>query len=255
MDPPPGSQQVAPRIVAHRGYSAVAPENTLAAVQAALDAGADGIEWDLQIAACGTPVLFHDDTLDRTTDASGPVAHRTAEELSTLDAGGWFGEAFSGEPVPTFQEALARVGPASVRLFPEVKGPARVEGLDALIQPVLRAGAEDRTTFISAEWDMLEALGDRSPALRLGYVVDRPERMAEAAERALARPGSLLDPDYRILLSDPNLVREVRSLGLPLATWTVNDPNEAERLVELGVSWLTTDEVDRLRDWRDGRPR
>jgi glycerophosphoryl diester phosphodiesterase len=77
-------------IIAHRGYSGRAPENTLAALEAAVAAGADAVEFDLHTAACGTPVLFHDGMLSRTTNGVGPVRRRTLEQLKTLDAGKWF---------------------------------------------------------------------------------------------------------------------------------------------------------------------
>jgi glycerophosphoryl diester phosphodiesterase len=92
---------------AHRGYSAAFPENTLAALEAALDAGAGLVEIDLQRSADGAVVIFHDDTLDRTTDGSGPVAGHTLAELQALDAGSWFGPQFAGEPIPTLDQALA----------------------------------------------------------------------------------------------------------------------------------------------------
>ena len=77
-------------IIAHRGYSAVAPENTLAAVERALEAGADAVEWDVHVAACGTPVLIHDASLGRTTNGFGPVRRRSLSQLQALDAGSWF---------------------------------------------------------------------------------------------------------------------------------------------------------------------
>jgi glycerophosphoryl diester phosphodiesterase len=92
---------------AHRGYSAAFPENTLAALDAAFDVGADLVEIDLQRSADGAVVIFHDDTLDRTTDGSGPVADHTLAQLQQLDAGSWLAPQFAGEPIPTLDQALA----------------------------------------------------------------------------------------------------------------------------------------------------
>jgi len=92
---------------AHRGYSAAFPENTLVAQDAAFDAGADLVEIDLQRSADGAVVIFHDDSLDRTSDGSGPVAGHTLAELQQLDAGSWFGPQFAGEPIPTLDQALS----------------------------------------------------------------------------------------------------------------------------------------------------
>jgi glycerophosphoryl diester phosphodiesterase len=90
----------------HRGYSAAYPENTLAALNAAFDVGADMVEFDLQKSQDGYVVLMHDDTVDRTTDGTGPVDSHTLAELQALDAGSWFDPVFAGEPVPTLEEAL-----------------------------------------------------------------------------------------------------------------------------------------------------
>lgn len=95
-----------PWILGHRGASREAPENTLAAMLRALELGTDGVEYDLRACASGEAILIHDDTLDRTTDARGPVARRTLPELSGVDAGGWFDKRFAGEPLPLFEEAL-----------------------------------------------------------------------------------------------------------------------------------------------------
>lgn len=92
---------------AHRGYSAAYPENTLVAMDAAFDVGADLVEIDLQKTADGAVVILHDDTLDRTTDGTGLVADHTLAEIQALDAGSWLDPAFAGEPVPTLEQALA----------------------------------------------------------------------------------------------------------------------------------------------------
>ena len=94
-------------IWAHRGASASAPENTLAAFRAAEAAGAAGIELDVHLSADGVPVVIHDETVDRTTDGHGPVAALTLCRLRQLDAGRWFAPAFAGEALPTLEEILA----------------------------------------------------------------------------------------------------------------------------------------------------
>ena len=96
-------------IIGHRGYAARAPENTLMSLEAALTAGARAVEFDVHVASCGTPVIIHDDVLDRTTDGSGPVSGQTVEQLRTLDAGSWFDPEFAGERIPTLADALDRV--------------------------------------------------------------------------------------------------------------------------------------------------
>jgi hypothetical protein len=97
-----------PRVLAHRCGGALAPENTLAGLEAAVRIGCRGVEFDIMLAADGVPVLIHDETLERTTDGHGRVAETSWEVLRRLDAGGWFGERFAGEPLPTLQEAATR---------------------------------------------------------------------------------------------------------------------------------------------------
>src|SRR5262245_61294333 len=94
-----------PRLVAHRGGGALAPENTLAGLRLAARLGYAGTEFDVKLSADGVPVLMHDDTLDRTTSGFGPVAPASLAELQDLDAGSWFGRAFTGERVPTYAAA------------------------------------------------------------------------------------------------------------------------------------------------------
>lgn len=99
-----------PAIIAHRGASSAAPENTLAAFRRAADEGAAWIECDVKLTADGRPIIFHDDTLDRTTDGGGVVDDYTLDVIGALDAGGWFSPEFRGEPVPTLEEMLDPAG-------------------------------------------------------------------------------------------------------------------------------------------------
>ncbi|MDT8340515.1 MAG: glycerophosphodiester phosphodiesterase family protein [Longimicrobiales bacterium] len=241
-------------IIAHRGFSARAPENTLAAIRAALDAGADAVEWDMHAAACGTPVLIHDPTLERTTDGTGTVVEHTAEALRALDAGGWFHPDFAGEPVPTFAEALALTEPAGVTVYAEVKGCRDPGDLDRMARTVRQAGMASRTVFISLDFGLVDHLARVAPEARVGYVVDRRERMDDALARArpLGQRG-VVDPDRRFVLREPDLVGRIRSQGNDVAVWTVDDPDEAEALVRAGVRRLTTNRVTDLLRWREAR--
>lgn len=105
-------QGAPPLILGHRGAPRLAPENTLASLRRALELGLDGVEYDLQGSASRDPVLMHDETLTRTTDGHGPVEDAGLTELAALDAGAWFGKAFTGEPVPLLEEALELDGAA-----------------------------------------------------------------------------------------------------------------------------------------------
>ncbi len=237
-------------IIAHRGYSARAPENTLIAIERAISAGADAVEWDVHVAACGTPVLIHDEDLPRTTDGAGLVRRHTLAELRTLDAGRWFGPEFAGERVPSLAEALARArGHAGV--YTEIKGYREPADLAAIMK-VVRAADVPRHVFISLDWEALRYVADHDPDAEIGYVVEASERFAEGLERAAADRRALLDLDRRIVLEQPHLARIARERGVTLAVWTVNDPGEADRLRAAGVTRFTTDQVERLTAWRVG---
>ena len=108
-------------VIAHRGASAYAPENTLAAFDLAIRMGVRHIEFDVHSSCDGHIVVIHDDTLDRTTNGSGPVSNHTLAPLRELDAGSWFGAAFAGERVPTFDDVLSRYG-GRIHIHAEIKG-------------------------------------------------------------------------------------------------------------------------------------
>lgn len=241
-------------VIAHRGYSAVAPENTLAALGAAIEAGADAVEFDLHTASCGTPVLFHDPHLGRTTDGFGPVRRRTLGQLRALDAGRWFSDAFAGERIPTLAEALELVAPADLAIYAEVKGYRELEDLDRMVAIVEAAGLVDRVRFISLDAGIVDRIAGRDREIAVGWVVDDPEAAAAAIEKAGALGGrGMVDFDRRLVLEDPSLVTRTRDAGAEVAVWTVDDPGEADALFDAGVRRFTTNEVERVGAWRTRR--
>jgi glycerophosphoryl diester phosphodiesterase len=127
--------------VAHRGYSYVAPENTLPALAAAGRAGADYVEFDVRTTADGVPVVIHDRTVDRTTDGSGHVWDLTVDEVRGLDAGSWFSPAYAGARVPLLEEVLDLPSPA---LLLEIKPPASREEVKRIMGMVAESRLLDR---------------------------------------------------------------------------------------------------------------
>lgn len=241
-------------IIGHRGYSARAPENTLAAIDRAIAAGVDAIEWDVHVAMCGTPVLFHDVNLSRTSNGVGPIRRRTLAQLQSLDAGKWFAPEFAGEKIPSLAQALERTKGKVRRVYPEVKGFRELEDLDRMVDIVRKADRIASTVFISLDWAILDRIAHQDDKVGIGYIVDEVERFDEALARAAADTRSLVDVDHRILLERPELARRAIELGIPVAVWTVNDPAEATRLRQAGVTRFTTDQVESLLSWRAGTP-
>ena len=230
----------------------MAPENTLAAVSAAIEAGADAVEFDLQVTRDGVPVLFHDATLDRTTDGAGVLCARSYDEVRALDAGRWFGEAFAGEPVPSLAEALARVGDAVRRVYPEVKSFRGERDLDRMADLVVDHGMEDRTVFISMDWRALERIREHRDTVRIGYIVEDASRAAEGLARAAGDPLAMLDFKATLLLDEPSLAARAHEAGIDLAVWTVDEPAQASALLALGVRRITSNRVRELLDWKAG---
>ncbi len=237
-------------IIAHRGYSARAPENTLIALKLGLIAGADALEFDLHTAKDGTPVLMHDETLDRTTDSTGPVASRLPAALRTMDAGRWFEPVFAAEPVPTLAEAFEGVAARSRRLYPEVKRTGRPEDLFEVVRVAKAADAFDHSVFISMDWTALDTIREADARAAIGYIVEDARRAAGAIERATGDARALIDFDARILQADPSLAATCRDQGIELACWTVNSVPQAQELLDLGVPRITTNEVSALAAWK-----
>lgn len=238
-------------IIAHRGFSAAAPENTLASLEAALEAGADAVEFDLHTAACGTPVLFHDTMLSRTTNGVGPLRRRTLGQLKALDAGRWFSPAFEGERIPSFAEALERLRGRIGHVYAEVKGYRELEDLDRMVRIARDCGMLDSVTFISMNWTTLDRVRGQEPDLVVGYIVDESGQIDEALQRAAGDAYALVDLRAD-LLNDPGVARRASEAGVDIAVWTVDDPLLAGRALESGVRRITTNEVTKLVAWKRG---
>jgi len=241
-----------PEIIAHRGFCAQAPENTLSAMEAAIETGVESVEFDLRSAACGTPVLFHDPMLGRTTNGVGPLQRRPLAHLKALDAGSWFSPEFSGERIPTQEEALANLKGRVYRVYQDIKGYREIEDLDRMVSITRDTEMAGATVFLSSDWVVLNRLRRIAPEIQRAYVVESPGDLPEALDRAIVNEGPLLDVEIGVALADPRGVQEALRAGVEVMAWTVDDPAEASAALEMGISRLTTDEVERLLAWRVG---
>jgi glycerophosphoryl diester phosphodiesterase len=241
-----------PEIIAHRGFSAQAPENTLSAMEAALDTGVESVEFDLHTAACGTPVLFHDPMLGRTTNGVGPLGRRPLAQLKALDAGSWFSPEFSGERIPTQEEALANLRNRVYRVYQDIKGYREIEDLDRMANITRDTEMAGSTVFVSSNWMILNRLRRVAPEIQRAYLVESPDNLSEALDRAVVDEGSLLDVEIGVALAHPERIREALRAGVEVMAWTVDDLAEATAALEIGISRLTTNEVGRLLVWRVG---
>lgn len=235
-------------IIAHRGASYDAPENTLAAAKLGWEQKADAVEIDIRISADGRLMVIHDPTTNRTTGKRGTIIRLTAEDARMRDAGAWKGKKFAGEKIP-FLDEVVRILPKDRRLVIEVK--TGVETVP-LLAKVLEASERPMKQFviIAFDGDVAAAAKKRLPActvLRLASYEPRKVSLETliSISRAAGLDGLNLSRKWPI---DPALVRRVKDSGLSLYVWTVDDPNEARRLAEAGVDGITTNRPGWLRE-------
>ncbi|HTI54797.1 MAG TPA: glycerophosphodiester phosphodiesterase family protein [Verrucomicrobiae bacterium] len=226
-----------PLLIAHRGASADAPENTIAAFELALDQGADGLELDIHLSADGHPVVIHDFTLERTTDGAGPVSALSVRELKRLDAGGWCDHRFQGQRVQTLQEILERFRDRA-RFWLELKGgPALYPGLEErVVSTVEIYDVVDRVLVQSFDPAAVGEVRALNRAIRVGIVTAKAP-----LDRTLLRPGAVDAICPALDMCSEGLIGDVRAAGLDCYVWTVNEPAQVDRLVGWGVSGIITD--------------
>jgi glycerophosphoryl diester phosphodiesterase len=233
-----------PRIVAHRGGGLLAPENTLAGIRLARNLGFVGVEFDVKLTADRIPVLMHDDTLERTTDGSGAVAQTSYKEIARLDAGGWFGNEFSGESVPSFAAASALCREAGVWANVEIKpcpGRERETGeAVARMAKLLWTGSQPLLLLSSFSALALEAAAVESPELpRALLVVEVPVNWQAQMQRLQCVS---LHASHRYL--NAALVKAVHDAGYGVLAYTVNDSELALVLLDWELDALVTDQLD-----------
>jgi glycerophosphoryl diester phosphodiesterase len=244
-------RRAAPDVVAHRGYAAIAPENTLPALASAVLAGADWIEFDVRTTADGVPVVIHDRTVDRTTDGTGQVAELTFDEVDHFDAGSWFSPAFAGVRVPRLSEVLDLLTPAGPRLLLEIKPPATVDQVKAVVAQVAERGLPDRTVVQSFDPGILHLTGEVAPELRRGLLRNGLDADPVATAREVG--AILYNPSVGDVLGDPDAVARLREAGVDVMPWTANDPAVWPALSGLGVAGIITDRAGELAGW-NSRP-
>jgi glycerophosphoryl diester phosphodiesterase len=229
-------------VIAHRGASGHAPENTLAAFKRAIALGATFIETDLQLSRDSRFVAIHDDTVSRTTNGQGKVHDLSLADLRRLDAGSWFGSEFTGERIPTLEEILEFAKKNDVVFYLELKPGGSWGGEHALIGALRETQEIARTIVISFDPSILEGLRKIEPTLMTGLLfdgqIDRPlEKAVEVGARQLAVRGDLVTPA---------LLTEAKKKDLQVVCWTVNQPAHMRLLIDAGVDGIMSDYPDRI---------
>lgn len=239
-----------PAVLAHRCGGTLAPENTLAGLAAASANACGGVEFDVMLSGSGSPMLIHDETLERTTNGRGRVADTPDDTLLALDAGSWFDRRFAGEPLPTLDVAAARCRALGLAANLEIKPSEGADEATAelVVQRAreLWAGASESLLLSSFSERALEVAAALAPELRRGLLVGAiPKDWLERCRRLGA---VALHVAHKRL--DRANVAEVRDAGLWVVTYTVNDPLRASTLFEWGVDCVITDRPDIVRSLR-----
>lgn len=246
-----------PLIIAHRGASAYAPENTIAAFLLARELGADGIELDVQLTQDRVPVVIHDDLVDRTTDGHGRVTDLTITEISQFDAGRWKTEDYRGERIPTLAQVfealrdwlhpMGRERPCLINI--ELKTDRlQTDGLERHVLNVIsKYGIQERIVLSSFNPFALYRAKQINPRIRRGLLYDQtmPFYLRGPWTRFLTAPRTM-HPDYSMI--DLPYMQWARRNRLGVVAWTVNDPDVAHRLDKLNVDGIISDAPDLMRE-------
>lgn len=242
----PDKLHFVPPVIAHRGASAYAPENTIAAFVKAAQLGMKWVEFDVMLSACGKPILFHDENLERTTNGKGHVVDYPYAYLRGLDAGSWFHPAFSGERIPSLTQALEFLQNANMSANIEIK-PLPGEDLDTVLytlQDVALYHPKPTCSILFSSFSLtaLRAIRKDSAQHLIGLLMDK------------------WLPDWQVICDDLSCVsvhlnhqivtlekaKKIKDTGRLLLCYTVNDPLRAKQLFSWGVDAVFSDEPDKI---------
>jgi glycerophosphoryl diester phosphodiesterase len=234
-----------PIIVAHRGWSGLAPENTMAAFRLAVaDPRISWIELDVQLSKDGIPVVIHDYKLRRTTGASGDVKDYTIEQLTKLDNGSWFSPQFHNERIPTLEQVLKELQ-GRIKLNIELKTKDQLyPGLEQAVIDLVQAYSMEANVIITSfDTSALKTTKRLAPSIRTGLITSSVPITIKDQLRVLG--ADLLSVDYRIV--NPKFVRSMMESGYDVMVWTVNEPRTIESLVSVNPTlWICSNYPDRF---------
>ncbi len=234
-----------PLIIAHRGASVAAPENTLAAIEAARVAGADWVEWDTRVTSDGRLLLQHDNSLERFTGEKLAVETLTFEQARQRDVGLWFGGQFAGETMPGLGEAIEAALPDLVPLIERKSGSAAQH-----FEVLRRMDVMDKVVVQAFDWDFLRDMRELAPGLRLGALGSKKISEKKLATLAGLKVGFVGWKAVDLRRVD---VDRLHGIGVDVAVWTVNDPQQIRKFLSWGVDAIITDDPAVARQVVEGR--
>lgn len=242
-----------PIVIAHRGASAYAPENTLAAIKKAIEMGVDMVEIDVQLTKDKQIVLMHDLTVDRTTNGKGRVKDLSFNEIRKLDAGSWFAPQFAGEKVPTLEEVIETVK-GKCKLLIEVKRvKTKKPEIEAkIIQLIDKYNAHKWCIVQSFETEVVKNIQAIDNTIECHKLVTMNLSVLPLHLDSRIKTGTIykyksvqaINPYFKML--NKRKVDKIHGRGQKILTWTVNEKEDMKRMIELGVDGIITNYPDRL---------
>ncbi len=236
------------KVIAHRGDSFYCPENTLASFRSGISKGADLIELDSQVTKDGVLITIHDGKLDRTTNAvrifgrtDVMIAQTPWEQIKPLDAGSWKNPQFTGEPLPTLEDSLRVIQAGSKTLLERKSGSALAHA-----KMLERLGYSESLVVQSFDWDFLAAMRTWLPKAHLGALCGEevtPERVADLKQAGI--PLAVWDHEK----ITPEAAALFKQAGLEWWVYTLDEPQQWSRLVDLGVNGIITNKPGELGEW------
>ena len=223
-------------IAGHRGDSSAAPENTLAAFEKAIEGGADFVELDVTETQDGALVILHDDSLERTTGLMENVWDVTYEEIQQLDAGSWFSEDYTGERIPTLQEAID-VCKGKIKMNIEIKsaGHESEEFVGKIVKTIQDNELQEGCIVTSFDYFMVKEVKELDPSIQAGVVLSQKEQ-----KLADYRDMDIFSIYWKIL--DKSMVEEAHKMGKQVHVWTVNERKDMKRFQKMGADCIITNE-------------
>ncbi|KKB76973.1 glycerophosphodiester phosphodiesterase [Devosia soli] len=229
------------QVQAHRGASAVAPENTLAAFRAAAEQGALWVELDVALLGDNTLVVIHDDSVDRTTSGQGSLGDLTAGDIASLDAGSWFDPKFSGERLPTLEQVIGVLGELGLSANVEIKQHKHHKSLAHLVHAVQAAivGRGSKTEIMISSFDpeALKAMHVLEPGLEMAMLWSSPPPDWEELLKAI--PSKTIHLNYKAL--SIGFLEETTRKDIKVRAWTSNNPSELISFWGAGLAGVITD--------------
>jgi glycerophosphoryl diester phosphodiesterase len=234
-------------IAAHRGDRSTAPENTLPAMQNALDSDLSFVETDIQLSSDGVPVLIHDETVDRTTNGTGAVANLTLAQLKTLDAGSWYSPKFAGTTIPTLDEFLSIFSNSKKKALLELKGIWSPDQARIVTNDVYAHGVQNRVIFTSFLGESLRSLESVAPAFPRVIIAHALPKDPVSFVLQFGAIAVLTCP--KSVVSHRKVIPAMHKAGLGVLLYTLNSKGRWSEALALGVDGIVTDKPSSLDKW------